>query len=34
MQACDVMRRFYEMVGDSTKAEEYYKIIIEKNRLD
>jgi tetratricopeptide (TPR) repeat protein len=34
MQACDVLRRFYEMVGDSAKADEYYKIIREKNRLD
>jgi len=34
MQACDILRRFYEMVGDSDRAEEYYKIIREKNRLD
>jgi len=33
MQACDVLRRFYEIVGDSVKAEEYYQLIREKNRL-
>jgi len=33
MQACDILRRFYEIVGDSVKTEEYYKIIREYNRL-
>ncbi len=33
MQACDMLRRFYEMVGDSAKAQEYYQLISEKNRL-
>jgi arabinofuranosyltransferase len=34
LQACDVLRRFYDLVGDTAKVEEYNQIILEHNRLD
>ncbi len=34
MHACDMLRRYYELGGDSAEADEYLQTFLDKNRLD
>jgi hypothetical protein len=32
--ACEKMARYYELIGDTAAADEYYRKILKNNRLD